>query len=49
MFQELKSESNEIKDKKIKSWRARNSKYFRCLSDKCKIIFPSTHVIYEGY
>ena len=27
----------------------RNQKYFRCnFSNKCKIIFPSTHVVYEG-
>ena len=44
-----KNESSNLKDEKIKQvGEERNSKYFRYISDNCKIIFPSTHVVYEG-
>jgi len=44
-----KSESNEEKDKKIKLVAKEGTQnILDTISDKCKIIFPSTHVVYEG-
>jgi nucleoside-diphosphate-sugar epimerase len=44
-----KSESNEEKDKKIKLVAVEGTQnILDAISDKCKIIFPSTHVVYEG-
>ena len=44
-----KSESNEEKDKKIKLVAEEGTQnILDNISDKCKIIFPSTHVVYEG-
>ena len=44
-----KSESTEEKDKKIKEVGEIGTKnILDTISKKCKIIFPSTHVIYEG-
>ena len=43
------SESNEEKDKKIKSVAEEGTQnILNAINDKCKIIFPSTHVVYEG-
>ena len=45
----LKSESNDEKDAKIKLVAEEGTQnILDAISDKCKIIFPSTHVIYEG-
>tara|TARA_B100001059_G_scaffold50021_1_gene43120 strand:+ start:2567 stop:5119 length:2553 start_codon:yes stop_codon:yes gene_type:complete len=44
-----KNESSEIMDKKIKEVGEIGTKnILDVISDKCKIIFPSTHVVYEG-
>ncbi len=44
-----KSESNNSKDKKIKEVGEEGTQnLLDVINDKCKIIFPSTHVIYEG-
>ena len=44
-----KSESNDEKDKKIKQIAEEGTQnLIDAISDKCKIIFPSTHVVYEG-
>ena len=44
-----KSESTSEKDKKIKSVGEEGTKnILDTINDKCKIIFPSTHVVYEG-
>ena len=44
-----KSESNEIKDKKIKMVAEQGTQnILDVISNDCKIIFPSTHVVYEG-
>ena len=44
-----KSESTEEKDKKIKLVAEKGTQnILDVISDKCKIIFPSTHVVYEG-
>ena len=44
-----KSESNDEKDKKIKLVAEEGiHNILDVISDKCKIIFPSTHVVYEG-
>ena len=44
-----KSESNEEKDNKIRLVAEQGTKnILNAISDKCKIIFPSTHVVYEG-
>jgi nucleoside-diphosphate-sugar epimerase len=43
------SESSEEKDKKIKLVAEEGTQnILNAISDKCKIIFPSTHVVYEG-
>ena len=43
------SESNEEKDKKIKSVAEEGTQnILNAINDNCKIIFPSTHVVYEG-
>ena len=45
----VKSESNEDKDSKIKLVAKEGTQnILDAISDKCKIIFPSTHVVYEG-
>ena len=45
----LKSEANEDKDKRIKLVAEEGTQnILDAISDKCKIIFPSTHVVYEG-
>jgi len=45
----VKSESNDEEDKKIKEVAEIGTKnILDCISDKCKIILPSTHVVYEG-
>jgi len=45
----LKSESNNDKDKKIRLVAEEGTEnILNAISDKCKIIFPSTHVVYEG-
>ena len=44
-----KSESNVEKDKKIKSVAEEGTQnILDAITSKCKIIFPSTHVVYEG-
>jgi nucleoside-diphosphate-sugar epimerase len=44
-----KSESNEEKDKKIKTVAQEGTQnILDAISDSCKIVFPSTHVVYEG-
>ena len=44
-----KSESSEAHDKKIKEvGEIGTQNILDIVSDKCKIIFPSTHVVYEG-
>jgi nucleoside-diphosphate-sugar epimerase len=44
-----KNESNNVKDEKIKLVAIEGTQnVLDASSDKCKIIFPSTHVIYEG-
>jgi nucleoside-diphosphate-sugar epimerase len=44
-----KSESTEEKDEKIKLVAQEGTQnILDVISDKCKIIFPSTHVVYEG-
>jgi nucleoside-diphosphate-sugar epimerase len=44
-----KSESTLEKDKKIKSVGENGTQnILEAMSDKCKIIFPSTHVVFEG-
>ena len=43
------SESNEEKDKKIKLVAEKGTQnILDAINSKCKIIFPSTHVVYEG-
>ena len=45
----LKSESSDDKDSKIKLVAEEGTQnILDAISDKCKIIFPSTHVVYEG-
>ena len=45
----VKSESNAEKDSQIKLVGEEGTKnILDVISDKCKIIFPSTHVVYEG-
>jgi len=45
----VKSESNEDKDSKIKLVAKEGTQnILDAIGDKCKIIFPSTHVVYEG-
>ena len=45
----LKSESSEDKDAKIKLVAEKGTQnILNAINDKCKIIFPSTHVVYEG-
>ena len=45
----VKSESSEEHDKKIKEIGEKGTQnILETISDKCKIIFPSTHVVYEG-
>ena len=44
-----KSESNEEKDNKIKTIAEEGTQnILDAISSTCKIIFPSTHVVYEG-
>ena len=44
-----KSESTDEKDNKIKLVGEKGTKnILNAISNKCKIIFPSTHVVYEG-
>ena len=44
-----KAESNDGKDKKIKLVAEEGTQnIINSVNDKCKIIFPSTHVVYEG-
>ena len=44
-----KNESNEEKDNIIKTVAEEGTQnILNAISDKCKIIFPSTHVVYEG-
>jgi nucleoside-diphosphate-sugar epimerase/dTDP-4-dehydrorhamnose 3,5-epimerase-like enzyme len=44
-----KNESSEIQDKKIREVGEKGTQnILEIISEKCKIIFPSTHVIYEG-
>ena len=45
----VKSESSDEKDTKIKLVGEKGTQnILDAISDKCKIIFPSTHVVYEG-
>ena len=45
----VKSQSNEEHDKKIKKVAEEGTQnILDVMSDKCKIIMPSTHVVYEG-
>ena len=47
--QRTKSEASSDKDKKIKEVGEQGTQnILDVISDKCKIIFPSTHVVYEG-
>ncbi|MDA7606793.1 NAD-dependent epimerase/dehydratase family protein, partial [Pelagibacteraceae bacterium] len=44
-----KNESNDEKDNKIKTVAEEGTQnILNAISDECKIIFPSTHVVYEG-
>ena len=44
-----KSESSSLQDEKIKEVGEKGTQnILDIISDKCKIIFPSTHVVYEG-
>ena len=44
-----KSESSNLKDEKIREVGERGTQnILDTINDKCKIIFPSTHVVYEG-
>ena len=44
-----KSESSELQDEKIKEVAEKGTQnILETIGDKCKIIFPSTHVVYEG-
>jgi nucleoside-diphosphate-sugar epimerase len=44
-----KSESSEEKDKKIKSVAEEGTQnILNAINNKCKIVFPSTHVVFEG-
>ena len=44
-----KSESNNSRDEKIKEVGEKGTQnVLNAISNKCKIIFPSTHVVYEG-
>ena len=44
-----KSESSLLQDEKIKEVAEKGTQnILETISDKCKIIFPSTHVVYEG-
>ncbi len=44
-----KNESSEAKEKKIKEVAEKGTQnILDVISDECKIIFPSTHVVYEG-
>ncbi len=45
----VKSEASEFRDKKIKSVAQEGTQnILDAINDKCKIIFPSTHVVFEG-
>ena len=45
----VKRESNEENDNKIKLVAEQGTQnILDAVSDKCKIIFPSTHIVYEG-
>jgi nucleoside-diphosphate-sugar epimerase len=45
----IKSESSSIQDEKIKEVGEKGTQnILDAISDKCKIIFPSTHVVFEG-
>ena len=45
----VKSESSQINDDKIKLVGTEGTQnILNAISEKCKIIFPSTHVVYEG-
>ena len=50
MFQELKVRSSKANDEKIKEVaEVGTQNILDVIKDqKCKIIFPSTHVVYEG-
>jgi nucleoside-diphosphate-sugar epimerase len=44
-----KNEANEVQDGKIKNVAKEGTQnILDAINDKCKIIFPSTHVVYEG-
>ena len=44
-----KSDSSDLKDKKIKLVAEKGTQnILDAINNKCKIIFPSTHVVYEG-
>ena len=44
-----KSESSSLKDEKIQTVGVQGTQnILDAITDKCKIIFPSTHVVYEG-
>ena len=44
-----KSETSKLKDEKIKEVGVKGTQnILETISDSCKIIFPSTHVVYEG-
>ena len=45
----VKNDSSEIKDKKIHEVAEIGTQnILDSINDECKIIFPSTHVVYEG-
>ncbi len=45
----IKSEATSVKDEKIKEVGEKGTQnILDVIGDKCKIIFPSTHVVYEG-
>jgi UDP-glucose 4-epimerase len=45
-----KTESNEAKDEEIKKVGVEGTKnIIKYASNNCKIVFPSTHVVYEGF
>ena len=48
MSRGLKTETTDKKDNKIELVAEKEPKTHNAISNKCKIIFPSTHVVYEG-
>lgn len=46
----VNTQADEVKDNQIKKVAVEGTRnILNCISDQCKIIFPSTHVVYEGF